>query len=551
MTKANIKIEGRELDTLPGTPLQEILALQAMDLKSDDPYVLGAINGHRCGMNEPLWGGETVGLMRLSHPKTHSTMVRTLSAVLAVACEDLFPGRNLLVDFSVGHGLYATLDGGVDADQLEAIEARMRSITAENRPIVPRTYDQRTLVRRRRERCHPYTARAARYVYSVAPSLSQIEGCDLLFHGLQLPSTGLARTFHLVPEAPGFVLLPSLPGKPDTLAGYQHRPVFLTAMRSYSAWVDDRDLADLGSVNRWIAEGRVKELVRLSEARHTKVMVETAQRVADLPSDGRLVLAAGPSSSGKTSFAKRLTVQLQVLGLDPFALSLDDYFVDRADTPTDESGRLDYESIDALRLDLLNEHIAALLAGEAVHLPRYDFNTGCSTVQEHETLLPRGAPLILEGLHALNPRLAATIDAAHVLRVYVSALCHTNVDNVTPLPTTMSRIVRRIVRDAQFRGYTASQTLARWPQVREGEAKWIFPYQDNADLVFNSGLAYELGVLKLWAEPRLAAVGTDDPSYGRARALLDILKLYLPIDARLVPPTSLLREFVGESGFSY
>ena len=551
MADVTVRIAGRDVRTLPGTPLQEILALQNLDDTGTDPYVLGAINGHRCSLAEPLWGGETIGLMRLSHPKSHSTTVRTLAAVLAVAAEELYPDRDILVDFFVGEGLYVTLEGGIDAPELTALEAKMRDIIAQNRPIVPRVYDQRTLVRRRRSRCHPFSSRTARYVYSGAPTLSQIQDNEQLFHGLLLPSTGLARTFRLVPESPGFVLLPSAPGRPDTLAELVERPTYLAAMRNYAAWSEHHDLADLGALNRAVAEGRVKELIRLCEARHTRFVVEAAQRVTGLPADGRLVLAAGPSSSGKTSFAKRLAVQLQVSELEPFALSLDDYFVDRADTPTDENGRVDYESIDALRLDLLNEHLDALLAGRPVRLPRYDFMTGRSRPGGHDVVLPRGAPLIIEGLHALNPGLASSIGSSHILRVYVSALCHTNIDNITPLPTTLSRIIRRIVRDAQFRGYTANQTLARWPQVREGEDRWIFPFQDNADLVFNSGLAYELGVLKLWAEPSLATVEPDDPTYGRARALLDLLRLHLPIDARLVPPTSLLREFVGESGFSY
>ncbi len=547
----HVRIEGRELAILPGTPLQEIMAIHEMDLSGDDPYVLCAINGLRSSLAEPLWGGETVGLMRLSHPKTHSASVTTLTAVLAAACEQLFPERSLLVDFKAGEGLYATLGDGVTPEDLETIDRRMREIVAADLPVTPRTFDQRSLVRRTRGTSHPFNRRATRYVFGGAPSLNRIEGCDQLFHGLMLPSTGCLRAFRLDPVPPGFILVPSAPGAPDAVAEQTHHRTFLDAMRSYAVWAMDRDLADVGGLNKWVAEGRVKELIRLCEARHTTFMVEAARRVADLPDDGRLVLAAGPSSSGKTSFAKRLTVQLQVLGLEPFALSLDDYFVDRDQTPRDENGHYDFEAIDALQLDLLNEHLSALMAGEPVRLPRYDFTTGLSTLRDEEVAIPPGAPLIIEGLHALNPLMASSVDPDHKLRVYVSALCHTNIDNVTPLPTTMTRIIRRIVRDAQFRGYTAGETLSRWPRVREGEDRWIFPYQDHADLVFNSGLAYELGVLKLWAEPRLAAVGTDDPSYGRARALLELLRLHLPIDARMVPPTSLLREFVGESGFSY
>ncbi|MBK6898494.1 MAG: nucleoside kinase [bacterium] len=232
-------------------------------------------------------------------------------------------------------------------------------------------------------------------------------------------------------------------------------------------------------------------------------------------------------------------------------LSLDDFFVDRLETPRDAAGAFDYETIDALRLDLLDETLAGLLAGREMRLPRYDFHTGSSTWREEPASLPPGSPLIIEGIHALNARLAAAVPRRNTLRIYVSALTPTNIDDLTYMPTHLPRLFRRLVRDAQFRGYPAATTLQRWNSVREGEKKYIFPWQSNADLFFNTGLPYELGVLKLWAEPRLAAVPPEDAAFGRARGLLEFLGLHLPIDARLVPPTSLLREFIGESGFRY
>jgi uridine kinase len=225
--------------------------------------------------------------------------------------------------------------------------------------------------------------------------------------------------------------------------------------------------------------------------------------------------------------------------------------VPRDATPRGADGDYDFEALAALQVDLLNTHLQALLAGEAVRLPRYDFHSGSSTLRDETFRIPHGQPLIVEGIHALNPELTAAIPQHLKLRVYVSALCHYNLDDLSYVPTHLSRLFRRIVRDAMFRGYTASQTLARWPQVRAGEQKWIFPFQQNADIFFNAGLAYELGVLKLWAEPRLAAVEPDDQNYGRARSLLELLALVLPIDAGQVPPISLLREFIGGSGFRY
>jgi uridine kinase len=378
-----------------------------------------------------------------------------------------------------------------------------------------------------------------------------MEGCPLLLYGMHLPSTGCVRAFALRPEPPGFVLLPNPPGRPEAIVPFAPQPKLLDTMRGYSRWSEIQGFPDIGSLNRFVVEGRSSDVVHVEEARHEQTLLATAARATALPDDGRLILIAGPSSSGKTSFAKRLAVQLRVLGFSPAALSLDDYFVPREQTPRDERGDFDFEALHALQIELFNDHLRALMAGEAVRLPRYDFHSGASTLRDESFRIARGQPLIVEGIHALNPELTPAVPAASKLRVYVSALCHCNLDNLSYIPTHLTRLFRRIVRDAMFRGYTASQTLARWPQVRAGEQKWIFPFQQNADVFFNAGLAYELCVLKLWAEPRLAAVEPEDPNYGRARSLLELLTLVLPIDAGQVPPISMLREFIGGSGFHY
>jgi uridine kinase len=549
-----VTIEGRKVFTIPGSPLNEVLANH--DLGADrngDPVVVGVVNGQRTSLYEPLWGGENVGLMHLSHPKSHSTTVRTLCSVLAMACDELFPDHTVTIDFSYGGGMFCRLrrEAELAADELSAIEARMRDIVARDLPLTPRVYGQRTLIRMLRDSKREYSRLAARHVLSGSASIIRVPGSRLLLHDLHLPSTGRLEAFALQLEPPGFVLLPSLAGDPTSPTAYRPQPKLLETMLDYSRWTEHQGIADLGSINQLVEQGRTRELIGLSETRHEQAIVGIAHRVAALPARGRLVLIAGPSSSGKTTFAKRLALQLRVLRLHPFTLSLDDYFVDREDTPRDEGGSYDYETLAALRLDLLNEHLCALLDGREVHLPRYDFSTGTSTPEKEPTRLAPGAPLLVEGIHALNPAVADAVDRSRCLRVYVSALCHTNIDDISYMPTRLTRLYRRIVRDAQFRGYTASDTLQRWRSVREGEETHIFPYQQNADVFFNSGLAYELGVLKMWAEPRLAAVPPQDPAYGRARALLSFLALHLPMDARLVPPTSLLREFIGGSSFSY
>jgi uridine kinase len=552
--KVQIEIDGSRTTTAPGRSLHDVLrANGGEDIWGDNPVVLASVDGRRVCLAEPLWGGERISLLRRGDPESHSTSVRTLCSVLAVAAEQLFPAGRLVLDFGCGSGLYGELEGGplLSTDDLTRLEVRMRELAARDLPLTPRVYGQRELLRLLAGSRREFSFRAARYARQDSLTLFTMEGSSLLFQGPQLPSTGSVRAFALRPEPPGFMLLPSLPGSPDTVTEFTPQPKLLETMRGYSRWSAQQGFPDLGSLNRFIVEGRAAEVIHVEEARHEQTLVSAAVRATALPDEGRLILVAGPSSSGKTSFAKRLAVQMRVLGFTPAALSLDDYFVPRDATPRDANGDYDFEALAALQVDLLNTHLQALLAGEAVRLPRYDFHSGSSTLRDETFRIPHGQPLIVEGIHALNPELTATIPQHLKLRVYVSALCHYNLDDLSYVPTHLSRLFRRIVRDAMFRGYTASQTLARWPQVRAGEQKWIFPFQQNADIFFNAGLAYELGVLKLWAEPRLAAVEPDDQNYGRARSLLELLALVLPIDAGQVPPISLLREFIGGSGFRY
>ncbi len=549
---ATVRIEGRPFEIVPGTPLLEVLAIHELD-GGADPAVLGVVNGQRTCLNEPLWGGETVGLMRRSHPKSHSTVQRTLVTVMAMACEELHPEHAIVVDFSYGDGMYCELRRGapLQPDELAALEARMRAIIAADRELKPVLYGPRALQRALRDSARRHTLEAARYVPVGTAVFCRPEGSRLLLQGLHLPSTALAGAFALLPEPPGFVLMPNLAGAPDSVQPFAQQPKLLQALRDHTAWTTSQGIPDLGSINRLVAEGCAGELIAICEARHTRAVVGAADRVATLPDDGRLVLISGPSSSGKTTFAKQLALMLRDHGLRPLSLSLDDFFVDREHTPRDAAGTFDYETLDALRLDLLAETLDGLLAGRDMRLPHYDFHTGRSVWRESPASLPPGSPLIVEGIHALNARLAADVPRRNTLRIYVSALTPTNIDDLTYMPTHLPRLFRRLVRDAQYRGYPAATTLQRWNSVREGEKKYIFPWQSNADLFFNTGLPYELGVLKLWAEPRLAAVPPQDAAFGRARGLLEFLGLHLPIDARLVPPTSLLREFIGESGFQY
>jgi len=550
-----VELDGKRVEFTPGQTLLDLLRARGeVDAKATDPVAMASINGRRTDLYETLSHEDHIRLFRLRERRTAPTIQRTVSFILDAACEQLFPGCELRMEFSYGRGVYCRLLGleqGLTPTEIEAIEQRMRDLVAADLPITPHIYGLRTLISKARARGKPAETNLAQYLRRDSLKLYRLQGTDHLFYGRQLPSTGFVRAFRLVPESPGFIMQVGPAGAPEKLLDPVHQPKLLHTMRTYADWLVSLEMQDIGHLNRIIVEGRVQELVQLCEARHARVFVDAAGQVAALPPDGRLVLVAGPSSSGKTTFAKRLSVQLRVLGFTPFALSLDDYFVDREHTPRGSDGDFDYEALEAIRLDLFNEQLQALLAGEPVHLPAYDFHTGTSRLRDEPTLLRRGQPLIVEGIHALNPRLTRAIPRRQKLLAYVSALCHMNIDNTSYIRTSRTRLFRRIVRDSKFRGYPASATLARWPKVRAGEERHIFPFQNEADIFFNSGLAYELSVLKLWAEPRLAAVGIDDPNYGTARSLIDLLATLLPIDASVVPQTSLLREFIGGSGFNY
>lgn len=549
-----VELDGAEIETTAGISVQQLLQQTApASLGGDDPVVLASVNGRRVSLAEPLTGDERIRTVRSSHPLARTTVQRTVIFMLAAAAEDLFPGHELRVNFSYGGGVYVELkrDEPLSTAEIEDLARRMGEIRDQDLALVPQRLGMRAVLKIHERRGELRNYRAARYLRRDSLTLYRMQGREQLFYGRQLPSTGKVGAFRLESEHPGFVLLVDTLGGGQGLPAYKPQPKLLETLRTYSRWMEQLDLMDTGSLNEWIVRGRTSELIQISEARHAQFFVNAARHVGDMPEEGRLVLLAGPSSSGKTSSAKRLMVQLRVLGFQPFALSLDDYFVDREDTPRGADGDYDYESLGALKIDLFNDHLRALMAGEDVHLPKFDFVSGRGGPAAEPTRLRRGQPMIVEGIHALNPELTPRIPERDKMRIYVSALCHMNINNLSFIRTSHTRLFRRIVRDAQFRGYPASETLARWPKVRAGEDAHIFPFQNNADLFFNSGLTYEMAVLKLWAEPRLAAVDADDPNYGLARTLIDLLALLLPIDASQVPPTSLLREFIGGSGFSY
>ena len=370
------------------------------------------------------------------------------------------------------------------------------------------------------------------------------------YYGSLLPRTGFVKQFDIVKYYDGVLLRIPNRENPDVLEEVVKQEKMLDVFKEYLRWLDIIDMSNVGDFNVACNEGHATDIINVSEALQEKKISHIAD---DIYKRGgvKMVLISGPSSSGKTTFSKRLSIQLMTNGLRPYPISLDDYFVNREDTPKDENGDYDYESLYALDLKFFNEQLQALIRGEEIELPRFNFTTGQREFKGDKLKIDEHTILILEGIHALNPELTPQIPAENKFKVYVSALTTMSLDDHNWIPTTDNRLLRRIIRDYNYRGYSAQETISRWPSVRAGEDKWIFPYQENADAMFNSSLLFEFAVLRQYAEPILTTVPRNCPEYSEAYRLLKFIKYFVPIRDNEIPPTSLLREFLGGSSFRY
>jgi uridine kinase len=430
--------------------------------------------------------------------------------------------------------------------EIAQIQARMREIVDQDEPIVKRQVPLDEASALFRERGYQDKVRLLRYRkrdYVVMYTLRQVHN---YFYGYMVPSTGYIPLFDLVRHPSGFVLRAPRRGKPVELPTRRESPKLDFVFSQYAEWLRRLDVADVSALNAAIESGRIREVILVSEALHEQQVVDTAHEIVTHHDDVRLVLVAGPSSSGKTTFSKRLAIQLLARGLRPMPLELDNYFVDRDHTPRDESGDFDFEDLHALDLDLIRENLLDLMAGRETRLPHYNFRAGEREPGETVRLSSQHV-IIAEGIHGMNPELVGGIPPERIFRVYISALTQLNIDCHNRIPTTDNRLLRRVLRDAQYRGYGAEATIDRWQSVRRGENRWIFPYQENADFMVNSALAYELAVIKPLVEPLLRNVEPDTLAYVESKRLLAFLQWFLPCGPDLVPDNSILREFVGGS----
>ena len=524
----------------------------SFDLKMTHGPVSARVNNKVEGMHYRVYNSKDVEFLDMTTASGSRAYTRTLFFVLCKAVQDIYPATDVVIDIPVSNGFYVDIRLGrpvVDED-VNIIRRRMQEIIDARMPIrrftVP-TEDAITLFQEKGDVEKVKLLKTSGSIYTTYYKIGEYVD---YYYGTLLTNTSQLYLFGLEKYYDGMLLrIPSLKN-PDELGEMTRQDKMFDIFKEHHRWQEILGIRTVGDFNQAIEAGHATDIINISEALQEKKLAKIAEDIAQRKGV-KLVLLAGPSSSGKTTSCKRLSIQLAVNGLKPLQISLDDYFVDRDKTPKDENGEYDFESIYALNLDLLNDQFNALFRGEEVDLPKYDFPSGKSIKSGKKLKLEPNNVLVVEGIHALNPELTAHIPEEQIYRVYASALTTILLDNHNYIPTTDNRLLRRIIRDYKYRGVSAQETIHRWPLVRAGENKWIFPFQENADAMLNTAMLYELSVLKMQAEPLLQQVPENCEEYAEAYRLLKFLKYFKGIPYNNLPPTSLLREFLGGSSFHY
>ncbi len=484
------------------------------------------------------------------------TYVRSLFFILVKAVEELYPQGSISLEHPISKGYFCKLhiDRTIGLDDVQRIKQKMQEIIAADIPYTRTESHTEEVVRLFEKRGMMDKARLLDtygQLYSYYYQLGDTVDC---YYSSLVPSTGYIRLFDIVKYYDGLLLRIPSRENPTKLEEVVKQEKMLEVFQEYHRWNQILGISTVGDLNVACNHGHATDLINVSEALQEKKIAQIADEITHRNQDGKrvkLVLISGPSSSGKTTFSKRLSIQLMTNGLKPYPISLDDYFVNRNDTPLDENGKHDFESLYAVDLPFFEKQLTTLLNGGEVELPRYNFTTGKREMSGKKLRIDEHMILIIEGIHALNPALTPHIPNENKYKVYVSALTTILLDNHNYIPTTDNRLLRRIIRDYKYRNYSAEETIARWPSVRAGEEKWIFPYQENADAMFNSALLFELAVLKDYVEPVLRKVPNRCPEYSEAHRLLRFLNYFVSVQDKELPPTSLLREFLGGSSFQY
>ncbi len=537
--------DGRVLSGPRGAKVGEFLET----LEYNAQLIAAVVNGDLRELTYPINIESRVIPVTMSDPDGARIYRRSLTFLLEMAFTDLFPDATLFVDHAVASGGYYCQVTGhqpLSESEIGALKVHMQELVKSNLPFERMEVPIKEAIEYFHSRGYEDKVRLLSYRKKNYLTLYRLSERMDYHHGYMVPSTGYLKWFDLMFTEGGFTLRYPRRHKPNEILPMPDYPRLLGTFLQYGDWLAKLGIENVGALNNAIQSGRSDQIVLVSEAFHENNLARIANQVVDQLDSSRIILIAGPSSAGKTTTSRRLTVQLLALGVSPFPLELDNYFLDRDKTPLGEDGKPDFEAIEALDLPLLAENLSRLTRGEEVQLPRYNFKTGLR--EDGELIrLKNGQPIILEGIHGMDPRLIPESLSSKAFRIYVSALTQLNLDRHNRVSTTDTRLIRRIVRDARERGYTAAQTIGRWESVRRGEKRHIFPFQENANVMFNSALAYELAALKPFAEPLLRQVPYGTPEYIEAKRLLAFLEWFLPLDIDLVPETSIVREFLGGS----
>ena len=539
--------DGRVYTGKRGASLAELLQMLP---EWDNPPIMGAVvNGELKELTATIEMDARVRLITMKDDDGARIYRRSITFLLEAAFEELFPDRLMTLDHSVSAGgYYCQVNKGTQLvhGELTRLEQRMRELVEADisfeRQLVP--LDE--VIAYFESKCLKDKVQLLKYRQKEYLVLYRLGEHRDYHHGYMVPSTGYLKWFALQQMGEGFVLRFPRRESPKKLSPMPSYPKLLSTFRQYGNWLQRLGIESVGALNASIEAGNIREIILVSEALHDLQIIDISQSIAEKSEEARIILIAGPSSSGKTTFSKRLSVQLLAQGFSPFPLEMDNYFVDRELTPKDESGNYNFESLGAMDTHLLSDHLKRLIHGEKVRLPRYDFHTG-KRLEGDEVQLRPDQMIILEGIHGLNPRLLPEIDPMSTYKIYASCLTQLNLDRYNRISTTDTRLLRRIVRDARERGYTAQETISRWESVQHGEKEYIFPYQENADKLFNSALVYELSALRLYAEPLLRQVPYGTKEHVEAKRLLAFLEWFLPIETNMIPDNSLLLEFLGGS----
>ncbi|MBI9066324.1 MAG: nucleoside kinase [Salinivirgaceae bacterium] len=540
-------------DSFPlGTSLLQIA--NEMGVKTTHPILGAFVNNKLKELSYHIYKPKTIEFIDITHPDGMRMYFRSLSFVLQKAVDDILPGKRLRIEHAISKGYYCEIEGlqnTIEIDTVFAICNRMKEIIQDDVPFTRNEILSTEAIKLFEESGLKEKALLFKSRPQLYSSVYSLNGNIDYFYGFLVPSTGYLKTFDLVKYYDGMLLRMPKSSNPTECEGILIQDKLFEVFQEYKNWASILNVRFIGNINEIVNEKKHSNLIKISEALQEKKVGYIADTICQRPSHPKLILISGPSSSGKTTFAQRLGIQLQVAGLKPVTLSLDNYFVNRNQTPMDENGDFDFEAIEALDVNLLNENLRDLFSGKEINLPKFSFQTGERFYDGTTLKIDDKTIVIAEGIHALNPKLTYKLEDAIKYKIYVSALTTVSLDNHNRIPTTDTRLVRRIIRDYKYRGYSAIDTINRWPSVRNGEEKNIFPYQENADVMFNTAVHYELGVLKTYAEPILREVPSNTAAYREAVRLLKFFSYMVPIPDDEVPPTSILREFLGGSSFKY